>query len=348
MRPEVESVFLTLRDGPRGVEFDGEARAAEFEVRSLENNWPRVMACRREIAGHIHSLRCDVVCTHGYKPDILGWIAARATGVPAVSVAHGWTAATWKVRMNEWLDRQAMKRFDRVIGVSAMQSQRVRRAGVPNDRIVTVLNAVDPDSMGEVDEGLRRTMLEPFDVDDAILWLAAGRLSPEKGVDQLLDAFAIVRQHVSTARLLVYGDGPLRESLRTQVEELGLGGTVHFAGHVRDLERRLPQADGFVLPSRTEGLPVILLEAMAGGVVPVAFDVGGIGEVIDDPHDGRLIEAGRVEALAEAMVDISDNEVERREMSQAARRKIADRFTHADQAAAYIDVFRSVTDSSSR
>ena len=341
MRPEANSVFLTMQDGPRSAEFDDEARSAGFEVHPLRNNWPHMLRCRREIADFVRSLRCDVVCTHGYKPDILGWMAARAARVPAVSVAHGWTGATWKVRLNEWLDRQVMKRFDRVIGVSAMQSRRVRRAGVADDRIVTVLNAVDPDAMGKSDSGLRQQMVRPFKVEPTMLWIAAGRLSPEKGVDQLIDAFAMVRPRVPTACLLVYGDGPLRESLLAEVKKRDLQHAVHFAGHVRDLERRLPQADGFVLPSRTEGLPVILLEAMAAGVVPVAFDVGGIGEVIADFQDGRLIEAGNIEALADAMVRVSEDEAERGEMSEAARSKIDARFTHADQATAYIEVFRS-------
>ena len=88
--------------------------------------------------------RPDVVITHGYKPDLVGLLATRRTGVPLIAVAHGWTGATFRVRLNEAIDKLLMRRARRVVAVSARQGERVKEAGVRPDRVVVVRNAIDP------------------------------------------------------------------------------------------------------------------------------------------------------------------------------------------------------------
>ena len=90
---------------------------------------PRFFAAAREVAGHLRRLQADVLCCSGYKPDIVGWLAARRAGVPVVAIAHGWTAATTKVRVYEAFDRIVMRWMDAVVCVSRAQADRVRRTG---------------------------------------------------------------------------------------------------------------------------------------------------------------------------------------------------------------------------
>src|SRR5206468_1530529 len=90
----------------------------------------------------LRRLKADILCCHGYKPDVIGWRAARLAGIPVISVSHGWTAVTLKVRLYEALDRWVLRFMDMVVGVSAAQAEKVRRAGVPAERVTVIRNAV--------------------------------------------------------------------------------------------------------------------------------------------------------------------------------------------------------------
>src|SRR4051794_4226685 len=135
------SALLSFAEGGRCRPLLDEARRLGFEAVELEQNAPRYRAAVREVAGHLRRLGAEVLCCHGYKPDILGWQAAHRAGIPVVAVFRGWTAATLKVRLNEALDRLYLRRMDRVVCVSEGQAARVRRAGVPAGRVVVIRNA---------------------------------------------------------------------------------------------------------------------------------------------------------------------------------------------------------------
>src|SRR5207244_4478612 len=121
---------------------------------------------------------------------------------------------------------------------------------------------------------------------------AAGRLSPEKGFDVLVDAIALVRDHNPDVAFAIFGDGPCRPDLQQQISSLGLTGAVALAGFRLDLDQYLPHLDLLVLPSHTEGLPNVVLEACAAGVPVVATAVGGTPEVIEDGASGFLVPPG--------------------------------------------------------
>src|SRR5262249_18776633 len=99
--PHVRTVFLTFAERGLARPLVEQVRRHGFEAVTLRHNFPNVCRAAAEVAGHLRRVRADVVCCSGYKPDILGWWAARQAGVPVVSISHGWTAATWKVRVNE-------------------------------------------------------------------------------------------------------------------------------------------------------------------------------------------------------------------------------------------------------
>src|SRR5262249_49047684 len=99
------TVFLSFAEGGTCQPFLDAARAQGHDARALSANAPHYWQAATEIAGHLHRVRADVLCCNGYKPDIIGLLAARRAGVPVVSISHGWTAATWKVRLNEALDK---------------------------------------------------------------------------------------------------------------------------------------------------------------------------------------------------------------------------------------------------
>ncbi len=339
---EYESVFLSFAERGLCRPFLETARRQGFEAIELSANAPRLGRAVREVAEHLRRLGADVLCCSGYKPDVIGWRAARRAGVPVVSISHGWTAATWKVRLNELLDRLVLRWMDRTVCVSAAQAARVRRAGVAPERIVVIRNAIDPESCEKIDPSYRHAMQSWFAQPRIRIIAAAGRLSPEKGFDQFIAAAALVARQDPSAGFVLFGDGPLRETLAEQIAARGLTGTFVLAGFRTDVQRFLPSCDLAVLSSWTEGLPVIVLEALASGVPVVATAVGGTPEVVRDGINGYLVPPGDPAALARRIRDVLSDEPLRRVMGECGRQLIREEFTFAAQAREYQRLFNAV------
>jgi len=155
--------------------------------------------------------------------------------------------------------------------------------------------------------------------------LGAGRLTPQKGFDLLIDAFAAIAAEYPEWRLRICGRGPYRAALERQAEERGVADRVTLAGQARNLEQEMGHASLFALSSRFEGLPMVLLEAMRSGLAVVSFDCPtGPGEVIRHARDGVLVTNGDVRSFAHAMGELMSDEAARRRLGAAARAKAAE------------------------
>ncbi len=240
------------------------------------------------------------------QPDVLhahlrhaAWLARwsrLAAPVPLVidtlhSSSTGKLGRRFGYRCSQWLP-------DHVTAVSEATAQSHRAAGMVNDGHLTVLaNGVDAERW-QPDALARREAREELGIGDDFLWLAVGRLEPVKDYPALLNAFARAGQK---AQLMILGTGPLEAELKQMAEALGLGRRVRFVGFHTHVARWMQAADGVVLSSRYEGLPMVLLEAGACGVPAVATDVPGTREVILRGETGWLAPAGDLDGLATAM-----------------------------------------------
>jgi glycosyltransferase involved in cell wall biosynthesis len=338
-----QNVFLSFAERGLCQAFLDEVAKHGLEGRALKHNAPRYVRCISEVAKELRKLRADVLCCSGYKPDLVGWRAARRVGVPVVSVSHGWTAATWKVRLYEALDRRVLPWMDAVVCVSKAQADKVRRAKVPEAKIVTILNAVSAEAFTSPSREYRAKLEGLFATPPRWIVGAAGRLSPEKGVGVLVEAAAQVVRQLPDVGFVVFGDGPLRSEIEAAIAKHQLQGRFVLAGFQRDLNQWLPNLDLGVMSSYTEGLPVILLETFAAGVPMVATAVGGIPEVLADGVTGRLVPPGQPTQLAERIVELLRDEPTRHEMGRRAREKVGDAFSFARQSAQYEALFQRLT-----
>jgi glycosyltransferase involved in cell wall biosynthesis len=333
------TVFLTFAERGLARPLLEQVRRHGFEGWALAHNFPHVARAAREVARELRRLRADIVCCSGYKPDLVGWLAARQAGVPCVSVSHGWTAATLKVRVYETLDRWVLRWMDAVVCVSEGQAAKVRRTGAPPERVVVIRNAVGAEAFADPDPAARAALEGFFPRPPRRIVGAAGRLSPEKGFDRLIDAAALVTRANPDAGFVIFGDGPLRAALAQRIAERGLQERFVLAGFRSDLQRFLPVLDLAVLSSLTEGLPVILLEALAAGVPAVSTAVGGTPEVIDDGVHGYLVPPGDAEALASRILDALRDDPGRRAMGERGRQRVREQFTFATQSVQYQQLF---------
>lgn len=326
----VASRFLSFREGGRCEPFLMEARRRGFTAEVLEHDTPRLGKAARALASRLTT--ADMLLCHGYKANLVGRIAARRAGIPAVAVSRGWTGESRKVRLYEAIDRWHLRFMDHVIAVSEGQAAKVRAAGVPDSRISIIRNAARLQAFQTPDPDARQWL--ESQLPGRPLVLAAGRLSPEKGFHVLVEAAARVPQ----AGFILFGEGRERPRLERMIGERGLAGRFLLPGHTDRLDRYLPWASLVVLPSFTEGLPNVALEASAAGVAVVATAVGGTPEVVANGETGLLVPPGEPEALADALRQLLENVELRARYAAAGRERMQRFFTFESQAAAYMSL----------
>lgn len=285
----------------------------------------------------------DVVHTHGYRADVVSSRGARAHGVATVSTVHGFTRNGQKNRTYEWLQKRSYRRFDAVVAVSRPQVGELVAAGAPAARVHCIPNGW----MGAgtaPDRGVARRRLDLPPDAFVIGWV--GRIEPEKGPDVLVDACGRFLSEARDCVVVVVGDGRLRPDLerRTAAAEPG---AVRWVGAVEDARALFGAFDLFVLSSRTEGTPMVLLEAMAAGVPVVATRVGGVPDVVTE-REAWLVPSGDAVALAVAMRDAVSDSNARLARAAAAAERLADVFDPLKWLDRYDAVYRSVVRNETR
>jgi glycosyltransferase involved in cell wall biosynthesis len=340
--PGIRSVFLSFAEGGACRAFLEEAGRQGFLAHALSHDTPWLRAAVRELTQALDRLGIDVLCCHGYKADLLGRIAARRRGIPAVAVSRGWTAESFKVRLYETLDRINLRWMDRVVCVSQGQAARVLRAGVDPARTVVIRNAIDVNRFVDLDLRYLRWLHERFPRPRRYIIGSAGRLSPEKGVEILVEAAARVHARDQSLGFIHFGDGLGRQAIERAIERAGLRDVFILAGLKADLDRYYPFFDLLALPSFTEGLPNVVLEAFAARVPVVATAVGGTPEVVEDGVSGYLVSPGEPDRLADRILDVLADEERRLEMGRCGYRRVCADFTFAAQARQYARLLMSL------
>ncbi len=171
--------------------------------------------------------------------------------------------------------------------------------------------------------------------------LFVGRLAAMKGVPVLLEAFASVLERHPDATLTLIGDGPERDTIEARAVTLGITGAAQFSGYQNQVEvaRALAVADIFALPSFAEGVPVVLMEAMATGLPVVATRIAGIPELVDDGQSGLIVPPGDAGAFAEALNALLDDAARRARMGEAGRNRVSAHFESSREAEKLADLF---------
>ncbi len=225
-------------------------------------------------------------------------------------------------RCLEWLLMTGIRKADRFVAISQKIEEMAVKQGLPTERVVRIPNGVDLQTFApllDLERVSLRSLLEMC-TDPAVVY--SGRLVPQKGVGDLLMAWQTVIAKRPDATLYILGTGRSKEELFRQSNTFGLGNSVQFLGVVDNIRDYLQTADMFVLPSHYEGMPNALLEAMSCGLPVVATAVSGVIDVIQDGKNGLLVEPGKPDQLAQAIIRLLGDQGTAHRLSVEARKTI--------------------------
>jgi glycosyltransferase involved in cell wall biosynthesis len=282
--------------------------------------WSLLDICRREKVRIWHG--------HDYKSNLLGLLLARFWPMRLVTTVHGWVHHTRRTPLYYAIDRLCLPRYEVVICVSADLRELAVKAGVRNERCVLIENGIDLDQYTRrmsVTEARARLGVPT----DRSVVGAVGRLSEEKGFDILIRATAELLRRGRDLEVWIVGAGPQRPALERLIAELGLGDRVRLFGFRSDTIELYQAMDVFVLSSLREGLPNVLLEAMALEVPVVATRIAGVPVVVEDGVSGILVNPGECMELSDAVDRLLSYAPLRLQLAQEARQTIETRYSFA-------------------
>ncbi len=297
-----------------------------------------VFQIRRFLREH----RIDILHSHGYKSDIIGFLAVllwRRTRWVATN--HVWHPMTGKLRLYEAADAFVLRHARRVIAVSSEIKEDLISTNVPSSSVRVIANGIDIDRFVQPRSTDHVKAALGIARQDVVVTIV-GRLSPEKGHHTFLQAAEKVcatRKHV---KFLIVGDGPIADELRAESARLSLEARVIFTGFRKDMPEVYALSDVLVNASSIEGLPMTILEAMASRVAVIAARTGGIPDVIKDGRTGLLVDAGDVDTLRIRMESLIDDDGERRRLAAAAFDFVTTNHSFRRMCDTYRQVYREV------
>jgi len=280
------------------------------------------------LARALHEWRADVVHCHGKRAHFRGAPAAALAGARAcVLTRHGLgdLGVSPAIRLMEEAIAPLTRRYIAV-------SEYVRRHTARYRRIVFARSLVIHNG---VDTEMFHPKTEPGPSGGTVRIGCVARLSEEKRHCDLIRAAATVIRRGTPLRLTLVGDGPLRSPLQALARETGIAEHVEFLGQRVDVPELLRTFDAFALASRSEGLPLTVLEAMATGLPVIATDVGGLSEVVRHGETGLLVRSGDVTALADALQTVASDSEFRSKAGRAGRELAVARFSLGQMVSAH-------------
>jgi glycosyltransferase involved in cell wall biosynthesis len=340
----ISVLVVTITMG--GLDSAGGADLIRIQVRgrhTLVSTFPRLLAVLARERSRYSIIHCSTFDYISGLAVLAGRILRRpillrvATENDVREFAEG---RHWKYRLFFWLLRGATV----VIAPSAAIKKELLRAGFSGDRIVCFSNAVDVDRFRPATPAKKMEARDALGLpkDTAVIGTVA-RLIQRKGIDVLLRAFGIVR-HSHRVHLIVLGDGPLREELRALAHELRIEDSISWLGFQADPVKWLEAMDVFAFPSRLEGVPNAVLEAMAAGLPIVATTIGGVTDILEEGRTGFLISPDDPDALASALDRLLGNASLRADLGYRARNRAIEAFSLSGSISRLTDLYLALQD----
>jgi len=321
------SLLCMRRNDGRSEPLIGLARSMGVEVEPVDVKGRIDLKAVVRIRQFIQSHNVSLIHTHDFKSDFYGLLATWKLGVRRVATAHGSTRDSLLKKLYLYADENAVYRlYDKIIAVSEGIHTELSGKSEMRGRVELIQNGLDAGLLNAHGNGSD----PPLPVSKSpgkTIFAVVGRLFPDKGHKVFLHAFAGLASEAPGSFGIIAGDGPEKESILRAVHTLGIRGKMFYCGvrkNIKDLYRNI---DCLVIPSFTEGLPYVMLEAMSCGIPVIATSVGDIPLLIQDNITGYLIPPGDVGALTLRMRDIASRPEHARAMADEGRNLVNRKFS---------------------
>ncbi len=302
---------------------------------ALHESFPGDLRVIPQLRDIIKSKKVDLIVSHDYKSTFYSYWATNGLPTNRIAYYHGVTSEDFKVKVYNAIDTFMLKRTPRVIAVSEHTKRLLIHRGIATDKISVVPNAVDTATLPTTPPN--RSESGPVKL------IGAGRFSYEKGFDILVEAIACIPADAPPFVVYLYGQGPEEDRLRELVKTLKQEDRIQFMGFVADIRSVFKTMDALVMSSRSEGMPLIILEAWAERLGVLATTVGGIPEMIIDGQSGIVVPPYDITALSTALRHTIDNRKLMWRFGEEGNRILRERYSLTRQAILLNDIYISTS-----
>lgn len=302
-------------------------------------SWKAIKAISCAVEKH----RINILHSHGYKSDLYAFFVRQCfnTRIGLIATNHNWIGLTKKEMVYQFLDSRLLRGFDVVIAVSKAVREQMVEKGIKQEKINIINNGIDvEDTDFTTSFQIARNKLGLTQGDYVIGCVA--RLTAEKAHLDLIYAFAEVARQEASVKLVLIGDGPERSTLASQCEKLNIVDKVIFVGNRADVRSLYVAFDTFALASMNEGLPMVLLEAMASALPVVVTRVGAIPSVIRDDENGLMVNPADRAGMASALLKLCRSSHCRKVLGIEARSTVIEKFTSNKMAEEYMHRYERI------
>lgn len=285
----------------------------------------------------------DLLHSHGFKFNILlGMLPFNVRRLPIISTLHGYTEQSFKRKMGiyAFIDRLILRYSQAVVLVSEHMRNLKSLSHIPAARVHVIPNGISTHSVVSTD--ILNSEVSSFIKKNVFNFLVIGRLSKEKNINLAIEAVSRLRNEGHCLGLYIVGDGPEKHNLLALVEDRNLGSYVKFSGYLNDAESLMGFFDALLLPSLTEGLPIVVLEALRARLPVLASAVGGVPAILDHGESGYLFENDNLESLLQRIREVTTQPERLEVIKRTAYEKFLVRYSSVAMAQSYKKVYQGV------
>lgn len=322
---DAQVVYLCAPDPTIQQSLRTRAEKLECPLTLIEDHGMRDVSVIKKLLRFMRQERIELLQTHDYKSNVLGLILRRFHKMHLVSMLHGWTDTTGRMPLYIAIDKKCLPWYEKLICVSEDLVDECKKLRIPDRKIQLVHNAIDLATYTRTTSKELAKREIGVEGNDPLIGMVC-RLSPEKGIIEAIAMVSRLNAQGKRVQLWVAGDGPFRPDIEREIASRGLGEQVRLLGQLSDTRLFYQAMDAFLLNSIREGLPNVVLEAMALEVPVVATRVAGVPSLIRPNQTGWLIEPGDEKALDSSVLESLDPQ-RGTEKASSARRLIETDFS---------------------
>jgi glycosyltransferase involved in cell wall biosynthesis len=284
--------------------------------------------------GLIRADAIDVIHAHLPNAHLLAGMLSKLTETPVLATIHG--------RYLNMRDFEIHKITQTHISVIAKSAYfQALNLGIPASKLHFIANGVDTEVFRPTDKSDYLHSLIKISPDSPLVGFV-GRLAPEKGPDVFVKTASIAHKALKNCHFVLVGDGPMREKLKEDIDNLGLNGYIHMVGLQSEMPQIYASLDLMVLTSHSEAMPLAIIEAMASGLPVIATNVGGVIDIVEVGHTGFLNKPDDLNGMANNIITLMSNRSVRESMGSAARKRVEKHFELSSSVDQMTDLLKSL------